>query len=705
MVNIPSLMEPAIEEDEVSIQQRHEKDTEREVEPKRIIICCDGTWQSAVSGEKHVPSNVTRLCRAINPVGSDADGKVWQQLVWYDSGVGTTSGKVGKALEGATGTGLEGNVIEAYNFCALNYNPGDQIMVFGFSRGAYTARTIAGVITDIGLCHQDDLNRFPELWTQYKGFKGHKENKGKRFFRSKGWYDWMWAKADETQGAAGSEFIIKEGKHGKLPGNNIWANLDTTWAQKGSRNVEVVGVYDTVGALGMPEVAGMKIPQGVFFWQEAPWHNVGLSTNIKYAFQALAIDERRRAFEPTLFYVPPKPDASLEEGYASAEETARDEFLEALRAARDLKEVNKSPPTDRQVNDAAKDVNKKAKAWNHAVRRYMNFKDKRRAPTKLAQVWFPGYHINVGGGSSSTMENKGNMEEMSNIAYAWMLDRVKQHISINEKHIKAEYTSRVEVFDINNEARKNWNAMMKDETWGTWMWRKSSETVSAIIHPHTPGPEPAFKRKRSYDWGAAEMEDSFTSMYWLNLEHIRTPGRYHFKNGKRDEPLGKTFEYIHPVVQYRVEHAKNDKKELYYVPNGPKGPKYERELIDADGPNPYYVWHLKYSFDKELITLPEWELGADKCYERKAVVGKPAQEWVGRMDRLLKKEAPKPRRRQLHPVDPEDEQSSKGGSSHENLDIVTEVSYRSLRSKTFQSTVSEIDSSEHLASSTHVYVL
>ncbi|KAJ5715298.1 uncharacterized protein N7483_012479 [Penicillium malachiteum] len=696
-------MEPAREEEEAKIQQRHEIDSGRNVESKRIIICCDGTWQSAVSGERHVPSNVTRLCRAINPIGSDADGKLWQQLVWYDSGVGTTSGRLGKALEGATGTGLEGNVIEAYNFCALNYNPGDQIMVFGFSRGAYTARTIAGVITDIGLCHQDDLNKFPELWTQYKEFKGKKENKGKRFFRSKGWYEWMWAKADEKQGAGDSSsgFIIKDGKHGNLPDDDMWPKLDAAWAQHGSRNVEVVGVYDTVGALGMPEVAGMKIPQGLFFWQEAPWHNVGLSTNIKYAFQALAIDERRKAFEPTLFYVPPKPDVNLEEIFASAEETARNAFLDALNTARDLKGVNKSPPTDQAVNDAAKDVNKKAEAWNHAVRRYMNFKDKRKPPTKLAQVWFPGYHINVGGGSSSTMGNKGNMEEMSNIAYAWMLDRVKQHLSINEKHIKAEYDTREGVFKANNEDRKKWDIMTKDEGWGAWMWRRSSETASSIIHPRTPGPEPPFKKARFYDWGTGEMEDSFTPMYWLNLEHIRTPGRYHFKNGHRNEPLGETFEYIHPVVQYRMEHAKDEKGNASYVPNGPK---YERKLIDAHGPNPYYVWHLKYSFDKKFITLPEWELGADKCYERRAIIGKTAEDWVGHMDTLLKKVDPKPRRRQLHPVDPEDEQSTNGGLTHGSLDIINEVSYRSLRSKTVQSTVSEINSSERLESST-LYVI
>lgn len=223
---------------------------------KRIIICCDGTWQSAVSGKKNVPSNVTRLCRSLNPVGTDKDGNQWQQVVWYDSGVGTTALALGDAIEGATGEGMETNVIEAYNFAVLNYNPGDKIMCFGFSRGAYTARTIAGLISDIGICQKKDLNKFPDLWAIYK-----KLEPGKRFHRSELWFDWMWGKADEKQGAGDKDH--REFVYAKAPQGD--------WAQEGSRNVEVVGVYDTVGALGMPEVLGIKLPSS------EGWHNVGLS--------------------------------------------------------------------------------------------------------------------------------------------------------------------------------------------------------------------------------------------------------------------------------------------------------------------------------------------------------------------------------------------------------------------------------------------
>lgn len=243
------------------LPHKHPKRQDSTILPirKRIIICCDGTWQSAVSGKKNVPSNVTRLCRAVNSVGTDDEGSQWQQIVWYDSGIGTTSGTLGKQIEGAIGQGMEGNVIEAYNFCVLNYNPGDQIMCFGFSRGAFTARAIAGLISDIGICRKQDLNQFPNLWRVYK-----KTKPGQRFYCSDVWFEWMNGKADENQGAKGDYFVFE-----KRPASD--------WAQEGSRNVEVVGVFDTVGAIGMPEVLGVKIPSCHFWSDRAERETVALS--------------------------------------------------------------------------------------------------------------------------------------------------------------------------------------------------------------------------------------------------------------------------------------------------------------------------------------------------------------------------------------------------------------------------------------------
>src|SRR5256885_6520626 len=110
---------------------------------KRIVLCCDGTWNradQAVAG-KPCPTNVIkiayRLCKR------DPDGI--EQIIYYDQGVGTGDAE-DKLLGGATGAGLEQNIHDSYIFLMANYEPGDEIYIFGFSRGAFTARSIGGVI-------------------------------------------------------------------------------------------------------------------------------------------------------------------------------------------------------------------------------------------------------------------------------------------------------------------------------------------------------------------------------------------------------------------------------------------------------------------------------------------------------------------------------------------------------------------------------
>jgi hypothetical protein len=231
--------------------------------PKRIIICCDGTWQTAVSGEKNSPSNVTRLTRCLNRVAIDDDGKTWQQIVWYDSGVGTTSSSFGKKREGAIGAGLEGNIIEAYNFVALNWTPGDQVFCFGFSRGAYTARSIAGLISDIGICEPRKLHDFHQIWELYKS-----NISGERFHGSQAWFDYIdGVPADDKDqpddfGYKNMNFVWK-----KPPGGD-WAITPE------SREIEVVGVYDTVGALGVPDLQGIRLSWGP---DKHGFHNVKLN--------------------------------------------------------------------------------------------------------------------------------------------------------------------------------------------------------------------------------------------------------------------------------------------------------------------------------------------------------------------------------------------------------------------------------------------
>ena len=131
---------------------------------RRLIICCDGTWQSSTTEKRNIPSNVTKLCRLISRYSESKtdQNRHWHQLVYYDGGIVTGDLSEAESLrQGATGAGLEENIIEAYNFIVLNYEPGDEIFCFGFSRGAYTARAVAGLVTDIGVISPVDMQFFP----------------------------------------------------------------------------------------------------------------------------------------------------------------------------------------------------------------------------------------------------------------------------------------------------------------------------------------------------------------------------------------------------------------------------------------------------------------------------------------------------------------------------------------------------------------
>lgn len=230
--------------------------------PKRIVLCCDGTWQSSVSGKHNLPSNITRIARTIAKAGRDDDGKVWQQVVYYDSGVGSGSlSKLESDRQGATGDGLVVNVLEAYNFVVNNYSPGDKIYCFGFSRGAFTARAIAGMITDLGVMKPENMQTFASLFAAYQ-----KNTSKYNFRKTKEYFEWKVGKAPfvpESQ---------KETCNIKVP----WYDMGT-WGEmeyEDSRSIELVGVFDTVGSLGLADtyIRSHASSRQVFEWLNVKWN-------------------------------------------------------------------------------------------------------------------------------------------------------------------------------------------------------------------------------------------------------------------------------------------------------------------------------------------------------------------------------------------------------------------------------------------------
>ncbi len=111
---------------------------------RHLIVCCDGTWNT--SDQKSV-TNVKRLCDAL----ADKDDSGNEQWRYYGPGVGTEGGLVARLTGGALGVGLDGNIMGAYGWLTARYEPGDRIALFGFSRGAYTVRSLAGMIAACGL--------------------------------------------------------------------------------------------------------------------------------------------------------------------------------------------------------------------------------------------------------------------------------------------------------------------------------------------------------------------------------------------------------------------------------------------------------------------------------------------------------------------------------------------------------------------------
>lgn len=222
---------------------------------KRIVICADGTWQSP---ESDTATHVMRLARGVAPVDS-ADIK---QVVFYDWGIGSDGDRV---VGGATGAGIDKNIMDCYRFVVHNYDIGDQLFLFGFSRGAYTVRSLAGLIRNCGLLQRAHAARIPEAYELYR-----------------------------QRGPASA------------PGQDRASEFRQRYAVAETTKIEFVGVWDTVGALGIPAPFLGTLGTGRYLF-----HDTEPSSIIRHARHAVAIDENRQDFEPALWTA--KPGVDLEQ--------------------------------------------------------------------------------------------------------------------------------------------------------------------------------------------------------------------------------------------------------------------------------------------------------------------------------------------------------------------------------------------------------
>ncbi len=241
---------------------------------KRIAIFCDGTWNR--SDAPH-PTNVVRMAQAVKLTA--ADGR--SQQVFYVMGVGTGRGSnavarwADRMLGGALGWGLTENIEDAYRALVFCYEPGDELFIFGFSRGAYTARSLAGLIRSCGIPPRENVHRVGEALARYR------------------------ARTPQTKPNDPESFLFRA----EFAPYTATSQEEWNWRQATRPGmchlltIHYLGVWDTVGALGVPG-----------FWMAAPlvnrqyqFHDADLSRSVLSARHAVAIDERRKTFPPTLW--------------------------------------------------------------------------------------------------------------------------------------------------------------------------------------------------------------------------------------------------------------------------------------------------------------------------------------------------------------------------------------------------------------------
>ncbi|ETS83897.1 hypothetical protein PFICI_05773 [Pestalotiopsis fici W106-1] len=572
-------------------------DTSNLATPKRLVVCCDGTWQSSVSGLKNIPSNVTRLARSIADHGMDANGRVCEQIVYYDSGIGTGELSKGeKDRQGGFGIGFVGNVIEAYNFIVLNYQPGDQIFCFGFSRGAYTARAVAGLINDVGVISPRALQDFPELYALYQ-----KHEDAFTFRKSTAYREWAYGVLSAEQPRGDQE----PARYDKPPHGD---------APESSRVVEVVGVFDTVGSLGIPDMMwtkwNLKFLEKVVGIPQVGFHNVALSPYIRHAFHALAVDEHRKPFSPTLWQYPTDDELCPEKPAKPYG-----------KLCKEWENVTPSTPID-QVKVT----------WSSLIGHQMSehLEDLEHNKPELLQVWFPGVHINIGGGSDDLLKDlKGDLEQIALISFAWMCEQIAPYLQLRGGNLSQLAKDTVE--DRYNLMRPALDSVARgDKDYGShWLLSKARAALD-YTGIHTAQPKKVAD-DTVYGWAIGPIVDSFTGAMMAAGSEDRTPGRYpRDTTSKKAIKSGDTNEMIHPSVGYRKEKRRQD-----YDPPALKG--FERKQSGPEG----FIW------TNGKTTIPEYKIkpadvftryiaGRDKCDPKLL-----ASNYFGSVDRVVGQKAVK----------------------------------------------------------------
>ena len=245
---------------------------------KRIVILIDGTWNEEGKGND---TNIAKLDPNYKAAGapliklSATDGIV--QKAFYHPGVGSDPDLLKHLLGGAIGIGLKQIVQDAYHTVATNYERGDEIYILGFSRGAYAARALAGLIGASGIQRSADPQGLD------KGFDAIWDN-----FRI------------DPKVRAGTK-APSSGDQKAIDSFNQVAAQNTI---DPSPRIKCVGVFDTVGSYGVPAGIGLAALGRYVTLAFLGFHDTEIGSHVDIGLHAVAVDERRRPFVPTFWTAP-----------------------------------------------------------------------------------------------------------------------------------------------------------------------------------------------------------------------------------------------------------------------------------------------------------------------------------------------------------------------------------------------------------------
>lgn len=230
---------------------------------KRIILCFDGTWNApaddSIPEEQRVETNVWRFFRSIDPTGDHGI----EQDAWYNAGVGTSA--LNKFTGGAFGAGLDKHILDGYSHLVSTYEVGDEIYVLGFSRGAYTARSLVGLVRNCGIVKKNFASKI-QIGVAYGIYR---------------------TRDDGPDSETAKTF------------RDLFSH---------ATKIHFLGVWDTVGALGIPLQAANRLNAKLY-----QFHDTELSSIVDRAYQAVAVDEHREEYNITLWTPKEKPNQVLEQ--------------------------------------------------------------------------------------------------------------------------------------------------------------------------------------------------------------------------------------------------------------------------------------------------------------------------------------------------------------------------------------------------------